>query len=76
MEILCPSTGYYDFRKKAKTYAQYGVKEYWIVDPEEKSIEVYRNENGAFAEIQRAEEKGKVQSHLLEGFEVDVKDVF
>lgn len=76
MEILSPSTGYYDLRKKAKTYARCGVREYWIVDPEEKSIEIYLNENGTFTVIQRAEEKGKVQSHLLEGFEVDVQEVF
>ena len=33
MEILSPSTAYYDLRKKFRVYAKQGVREYWIVDP-------------------------------------------
>ncbi len=76
IEILSPSTAYYDLREKFKVYARHGVKEYWIVDPHEQSIEVYRGEDGEFKQIQRVEKEGKAQSAVLQGFAVEVKDIF
>lgn len=76
VEILSPSTGYYDLKKKARTYARHGVKEYWLVDPEDKSIEVYTGEEGKFILNQRIEEEGKANSRLLEGFAVEAKEIF
>jgi len=40
IEILSPSTGRHDRLLKRNWYAQAGVKEYWIVDPEHEIIEV------------------------------------
>ena len=48
IEILSPATAYYDLRKKFKIYEKYRVKEYWIIDPEEKNIEVYVNKGNKF----------------------------
>ncbi len=36
IEILSPSTAYYDLRYEKEIYAMHGVKEYWIVDPIER----------------------------------------
>jgi len=33
IEVLSPSTGYYDLTEKKDVYAEFGVKEYWMVDP-------------------------------------------
>ena len=41
VEILSPSTARNDKIKKKIAYEKYGVKEYWIVDPFSKSVEVY-----------------------------------
>ena len=41
IEILSPSTSKRDKDLKFKRYTHYGVQEYWIVDPEKQSIEVY-----------------------------------
>ena len=41
VEILSPSTARNDKIKKKIAYEKYGVKEYWIVDPFAKSVEVY-----------------------------------
>jgi Uma2 family endonuclease len=77
VEILSPSTGYYDLKKKARTYARHGVKEYWVADPEDRSIEVYiLAEEGNFVLNQRVEEEGKIKSIILEGLEVEAKEVF
>lgn len=54
VEILSHSTARYDRVSKMQVYARYGVKWYWIVDPQEKTLEEYRNENGSFALIRKA----------------------
>jgi len=76
MEILSPSTAYYDLKEKFKVYARHGVKEYWIIDPKDKSIEVYEGNEGKFKQVQRMEEEGKAKSSILKGFEVNLKDIF
>lgn len=76
VEILSPSTGYYDLKKKARIYARHGVREYWIVDPEDKSIEVHVSQKGNFGLNQRVEEKGEIKSLVLDGLEIEAKEVF
>ncbi|KFI36590.1 hypothetical protein HX99_03235 [Peptococcaceae bacterium SCADC1_2_3] len=63
-------------KKKARTYARYGVKECWIVDPEDKSIEVYKGQEEKFVLDQRVEEEGKIKSLILDGLAVEAKEVF
>ena len=46
VEILSPSTNWYDRTCKFRKYEKAGVKEYWIVDPERKTVQVYRLEKG------------------------------
>ena len=41
VEILSKSTARKDRAEKFFTYEKYGVKEYWIITPETKSVEVY-----------------------------------
>lgn len=40
LEIVSPSSKYNDYYKKTGRYSEYGVREYWIVDPEKKRITV------------------------------------
>ena len=76
VEILSPSTAYYDLRKKFRVYEQSGVSEYWIVDPELKRIEVYENIGEKFNIYMEAEGEGKVSSKVLKGFSVKLEGVF
>ena len=48
VEILSPSTARNDRREKFAAYQKYGVKEYWIVDPKNKFVEVYLLRDGMF----------------------------
>lgn len=76
VEILSPSNAYYDLRKKFKAYEKYGVKEYWIVDPEEVSIEVYELVEGKFRLATQSEKSGTVSSVVLPELTIELKDVF
>ncbi len=42
VEVLSPSTMRNDKTYKKDVYARCGVREYWLVDPASKSIEIYR----------------------------------
>ena len=75
-EVLSPSSAYHDLRTKFRVYEQAGVQEYWIVDPERKSVEVFVNSGGKFQLRQEAEGEGAAQSVLLQGLSVDLADIF
>jgi Uma2 family endonuclease len=76
VEILSPASAYYDLKRKFRVYETQGVKEYWLVDPEEKSVAVYENEGTNFALAQEVSQEGKVSSKVLPHLELGVKDIF
>lgn len=63
VEVLSPSTGYYDLKKKFQVYEKYGVREYFIIDPEDNEAVGYRNDNGKYHEFTR--NTGRFRSELL-----------
>lgn len=75
MEILSPSSAYYDLRHKMHVYETSGVREYWVVDPIGKGIEIYQNINGEFRLFNKALSSGLICSALLEGFTVELEKV-
>ncbi len=76
IEILSPKTARYDLSEKKHVYESYGVKEYWIVDPNEKTIEVFEYSFKGFVSIAKAEGKGRIGSQVLDGFSVRVEKIF
>ncbi len=48
VEILSPSTRGRDTRLKLRKYRNAGVREYWIVDPDNKVVTVYDFEHSSF----------------------------
>jgi Uma2 family endonuclease len=76
VEVLSPSTAGYDLRQKRDAYERHGVKEYWIVDPAARRIEVYALEDGRFRKIDEAREGGGVRSRILTGMEIAWSAVF
>jgi len=77
VEIVSPNTIRRDTVVKKGIYESFGVKEYWIVYPDERVIEVWvLGESGRYELYSLAEKEGKVKSKILEGFEVDLKEVF
>lgn len=76
IEILSPSTAYYDLKHKKNIYELTGVKEYWIVDPMEKTVEVFWNENGKYSLIGNYMKSDLCKSKLLDGFEISGSEIF
>lgn len=49
VEILSPTTAQIDRTTKMQPYARHGVPWYWLVDPDARTVEVYRLAEGAYA---------------------------
>jgi len=76
VEILSPSTGKYDKVEKSKMYYKYGVKEYWIVDPDIKVIEILIPGERNWNLFQAYNGDDILMSPLLNGLEIQLKDIF
>ncbi len=76
IEILSPSTAYYDIKKKFRVYEKSGVREYWIVDPEMNTVEIYFNEDGHFSLKAKLENKGEIESFILKGLRLTLEEIF
>lgn len=48
VEVLSPGTTRNDKTRKKDTYARFGVREYWLVDPINKYVEIYRLDGNEF----------------------------
>ena len=48
VEVLSPSTANHDRGYKKEVYAKCGVREYWIIHPEDKSVDVYHTDGTEF----------------------------
>jgi Uma2 family endonuclease len=49
------------------------VREYWMVDPEDRTFDIYENREGKFELIASAKE-GKIKSNFL-GLQIDLEDI-
>ena len=76
VEVLSPTTAKADLTSKFEIYERYGVKEYWIIDPEDNSVKVYLHSEGRLALIQAVCGHGLVKSQVLAGFTVEADYLF
>jgi len=76
MEILSAGTWRTDRLEKMVEYAQAGIQEYWLVDPQAETIEVLVLREGAYVLLDKWGTGETARSELLEGFEVAVNEVF
>jgi Uma2 family endonuclease len=75
VEILSPSNSERDRIVKRSLYARSGVREYWIVDPEARGVEVFVLEAGAFVPAGWFTSGTSVVSKVLPGLSVPVDEV-
>ena len=75
IEIVSPSSSNHDRVRKFNKYLHAGVREYWIVDPDSKTIVVNILENGRYYST-AYDETATIPVHILEGCEISLPDVF
>jgi Uma2 family endonuclease len=73
IEILSDSNRRYDVRTKYEIYERAGVAEYWIVDPDELGVRVFRREGDRFAPVEVGD---TITSPLLPGFALPLSEIF
>ncbi|MBF0474211.1 MAG: Uma2 family endonuclease [Deltaproteobacteria bacterium] len=77
VEILSPSTSEKDRTIKLALYENRGVKEYWIIDPENNTITVHRQgPDGRYGAPVIHEGRGYLEMATLPGLEIDLDATF
>lgn len=76
IEILSPSTQRYDRLTKFELYQRAGVREYWIVDPANRSVQVFFLDNAAFHLHEVYGPKDVAKVNVLDGCFVEMCKVF
>ena len=77
VEVISPGSRKVDEEDKFVEYAEAGIGEYWLVDPEAHQIKVYAlGADGLYQCVAQAERDGQAHSQLLAGFAVSSTAVF
>ena len=75
-EIISLGNRNRDRIEKRDLYEQYGVREYWLIDPEAQTVEVLHLESGRYQLFTRGTPGQKAASKLLPDFEMDIAALF
>ena len=77
IEILSPGTENRrrDVILKRELYAKYGVSEYWLIDPKNRSMNIYRLSSGKLEAIATLVNGDRITSPLLPGFQPGVSEI-
>lgn len=76
VEVVSPTSGTRDRGVKRRLYARYGVPEYWIIDPQERTVEVTCLRNGVLETAGVVPDGAVARSVLLPDLAVPVADLF
>lgn len=76
VEILSPSTGKRDRWLKYKLYERAGVQEYWIVEPQNETVEVYRLHSEQYVLCGVYGKEDQVEVGIFEEMTIDLELVF
>ena len=75
IEILSPSNRRHDILRKFDAYLRAGVREFWIIDPEDMTVFVNILKNNEYV-VRTYDEQSIIPVHTLPGCEIDMKKVF
>ncbi|MBI5193298.1 MAG: Uma2 family endonuclease [Nitrospirae bacterium] len=76
IEILSESTASRDLIQKKMLYAKFGVKEFWIVSPGEKTIDIHILKDKNYELYKTYGEADTLESQVLKGFTMELKGIF
>lgn len=75
VEVLSPSTEKFDREIKFQDYAAHGIREYWIIEPENEFIEQYFLQAEEYELLLKAKD-GTIESVVLPNFRIQIRAVF
>lgn len=76
VEVLSPRTAAYDRDVKRDIYARTGVDELWLVDPDARTVAIYRLQDDATTPVATMGTGAELTTPLLDGLVLAVDDVF
>lgn len=76
VEILSPSTAQHDQIRKFNQYLEAGVREYWLVYPDTKTVQVNSLRDGRYVNQGYYGETDTIDVGVLEGCQIQLADVF
>lgn len=77
VEVLSPATRKRDEGIKLEIYERFGIGEYWLVDPERKTVRIYRRTGESLRrEGELAAAGDRLGTPLLPGLEIPLAEVF
>lgn len=76
-EITSPASLKRDIEEKFRIYEKHGVREYWIIFPETKSVNVFvLDKNGKYQLEGMYASDSKVKVNIFDDLEIDLKELF
>ena len=75
MEVISEHSWQRDRIEKKALYEQAGLPEYWIVDPDSETIEVFALTGGVYQLHSRATGQQAAESKLVPGFRISFKEL-
>ena len=75
IEVTSSSTDKIDVKLKRDLYEHFGVREYWIVYPDDEKIEVYLLKEGRYRLKGVFSRNETLKSEIIQGLEVNLGDV-
>ena len=76
VEILSPWTHRHDKFTKFNLYQKVGVREYWIVNPDSKCVQVFVLTDGYYKAVDFGEAGDKLSVNVLDDCVIDLSRVF
>ena len=76
VEILSPATAQHDREYKRTLYSRHGVREYWLVDPEEDTVEVWTESDTGLVLAVAYQRGDTLASPLLQGLSIPLGAIF
>ena len=73
--MLSPSNPAHDRKLKYDLYAEAGVREYWIIDPHNRSVEIHVLKEGNYEQLGKWGEGETARSIVFRAFSVPVDEL-
>jgi Uma2 family endonuclease len=76
VEILSPTTHQTDRVTKAQVYARYQIPHYWLIDPDQRTLEAYELARGHYNLVASAQDAEVFAPSLFPGLSIQLSDLW